>query len=291
MNVIALGFFDGVHIGHAALLKQAAEAAKRLGLTSCALKFDIQPRQLTSGTGDPLINTSTDREYLLKQHVEHVITLHFDDHLMHMSPHTFINDVIKPNAAHVVAGHDFRFGFKGEGTPEFLADECTKLGIGCDIIPCVELDGMTASSSLIRKLIAEGEMEKAVRFLGHAHILSGTVGYGKKIGTSIGSPTVNLEIPKNVVKPLYGVYLTCTFAKGQLFPSVTNIGTRPTVTQNDRPNAETTIFGFSGDLYGENIRVEFLKFMREEKKFESVEELRAQIQQDISNALDLHNHG
>lgn len=290
MNAIALGFFDGVHIGHAALLKQAAEVSARLGLISCALKFDIQPRQLTSGAGDPLINTSTDREYLLKQHVERVITLHFDEHLMHMSPHNFIADVIKPHAAHVVAGHDFRFGFKGEGTPEFLAKECEKLKIGCDIIPCVELEGTTASSTLIRKLIVQGEMEKAVRFLGHAHILSGMVRYGKKLGTSIGSPTVNLEIPDGVVRPAYGVYLTRTFVNGQLLPSVTNVGVRPTVTQNSRPNAETTIFGYSGDLYGENIRVEFIKFMREEKRFESVELLREQIQRDIQNALDLHNN-
>jgi riboflavin kinase/FMN adenylyltransferase len=290
MNVIALGFFDGVHIGHAALLKQTATVSSRLGLSSCAMTFDIQPKQFIYGESEPLINTADDREYLLRQYVQRVLTLNFDERLMRMEPRDFISEIIKPNAAHVIAGEDFRFGHKGAGTSANLVNECEKLGIGCDIVPLAAVDGTTASSTLVRRLIAEGDMERAIRFLGHAHILSGIVKHGQKLGTSIGSPTVNIEIPKHIVKPAYGVYLTHAFVCGQLFPSITNVGVRPTVAKSEIncPNAETTIFGFSGDLYGEHIRIEFLKFMREERCFDSIESLKAQIAQDINTAKSLH---
>jgi riboflavin kinase/FMN adenylyltransferase len=284
MFVIALGFFDGVHIGHAALLNKTAEIAKKLGLLSCASTFDVQPKN------EPLINTAEDREFLLNQYVQHVITLRFDEKLMRTEPRDFIAEHIKPIAAHVVAGEDFRFGYKGAGTSAFLAEECEKHGIGCDIMPIVSPDGTPAGSTLIRRLIAEGEMEHAVKILGHPHILSGTVKHGKKLGTSIGSPTVNINVPEQIVKPAYGVYLTRTFACGQLFPSLTNVGVRPTVAANNCPNAETTIFGFSGNLYGEHIRLEFLEFMREERRFDSIEKLKSQIAADIETALHLHNN-
>jgi len=288
MNVIALGFFDGVHIGHAALLNQTVSVSNRLGLDSCALTFDVQPKQFISGKGEPLLNTTQDREYLLKQYVQRVLTLRFDDFLMRMEPQIFIAEKIKPSAAHVVVGEDFRFGYKGEGTSTLLAMECKKFGIGCDIVPLIALDSTTVGSTLIRRLIADGSMEDAVRFLGHAHILSGTVKHGRRLGTTIGAPTVNIEIPEHIVKPAYGVYLTRTFACGQRFPSITNIGVRPTVAENNRPNTETTIFGFSGDLYGEQIRIEFIKHMRNEKRFDSVDRLKAQIARDIETAKEMH---
>ncbi|MCL2081098.1 MAG: riboflavin biosynthesis protein RibF [Oscillospiraceae bacterium] len=289
MYVLALGFFDGVHIGHAALLDHAAAVAERLGLDSCALTFDAHPRQVISGKPEPLINTVQDREYLLRRHVKNVITLRFDERVMRMAPGAFIRETIKPLAAHVVAGADFRFGYNGTGTSEYLAAECKKLGIGCDVVPIVSLDGVPAGSTLIRRLIAKGNMEAAVRLLGHPHILSGPVEHGRRLGASIGAPTVNLNLPDGIVRPAYGVYLTRVFARGRLLNSVTNTGVRPTVAENGRPNAETTIFGFSGDLYGEHIRVEFLKFMRPEKRFCSVEALRSQIAGDVEAALAEHS--
>ena len=288
MNVLTLGFFDGVHIGHAALLNRAADLSARLGLTSCALTFDIQPGRLTKNDRSPLINTLADREFLLKKYVKRIITLRFDEKMMNMNPLDFISDIIAPNAAHVVVGFDCRFGRGGLGTPELLAKECKRLNIGCDIIPPVTLDGAKVSSTLIRELIANGKTEEAVRHLGHPHILSGLVSHGKGLGSAIGAPTVNIELPDDIVKPLFGVYLTQIFAKGKMWQSVTNVGVRPTVSQNGRPNAETTIFGFSGDLYDTEIRLEFLQFLRSEKQFNSIDELAGQIAADIDEAKRLH---
>ena len=177
-----------------------------------------------------------------------------------------------------MAGHDFHFGYKGEGNPRRLRDLCRELGVGCDIIPKVELDGITVSSTYIRTLLAQGEMERADRFLGHPHVLTDTVSHGKRLGSALGFPTVNLRFQPGVLVPAHGVYATRVyFENGESRPAVTNVGVRPTVDDQGAVNVEGFILDFDGNLYGQTIRMEFYQYLRGERKFPSLEALRAEV--------------
>jgi len=277
-RVIALGFFDGVHIGHGALLRRVSQVAKELGAIPAALTFDRLPKH---GADTLLLGTAEDRRLLMEQlyGIEEVDVLTFDRAMMEMPWQQFVTDVLanRFSAAHVVAGHDFRFGHKGEGNPEKLEALCGELGIGCDIIGRVELDGVTVSSTHIRTLIQQGEMEEACRFLGHPHVLSGEVVHGKALGRTIGIPTANLIPPANLLMPAFGVYATRVVTEEGSYPAVTNVGERPTVDDGNTVTVEPWILDFEGDLYGRIIRVEFYKKLRGERKFASLEELQAEI--------------
>ena len=178
-------------------------------------------------------------------------------------------------AVHVVAGHDFHFGYRGEGSPQRLAEKCARLGLGCDVIPKVELDGVTISSTHIRTLVEAGELEQATRFLGHPHMLSGTVVHGNEIGRTLGSPTANLPVPQGVIAPGFGVYATRVVLPDGARPAVTNVGVRPTVSSAGQAViVEPWILDYRGDLYGRDIRVEFHARLRPERKFPSLQALR-----------------
>ena len=284
---IALGFFDGVHVGHGALIKRACEAAEEKGLTPAVLTFDTHPMSKITGISEPMLTSETDREGVLERcfGVKDVIVLPFDDDMMHMHWRTFAEYIIeKFSAEYLICGHDYTFGYKGEGKAEMLREICSEKGIGCDIIPPVMLDGVRVSSTLIRNLIAQGDMETANRNLGHAHVLTDIVREGKKLGRTIGSPTVNMQFEKGVIVPKYGVYATkVCLEDGSVYLGVTNVGIRPTVENTDNVNAETYILNFSGDLYGKKMRIEFHKFIRPEMKFANVDELKAQIQRDAAS--------
>ena len=281
-RVIALGFFDGVHRGHGALLQKVGEVAFREGYIPAAVTFDHHPKDLIPGAQKvPLLNTPEDREWLMRREygIREVIVLPFDAHMRDMYWRDFVAELLvkKYNAAHLVAGHDFHFGRKGEGNPERLKAICSELGLGCDIIGKVELDGITVSSTHIRALMEAGDMEGAERFLGHPHILSGPVVHGKKLGRTIGIPTSNLVIPEGVLTPAFGVYATRVWVGERDFLAVTNVGVRPTVKDGDRVTVEPWILDFDEDIYGQTIRVEFHKHLRGERKFASLDELRAAI--------------
>jgi len=185
------------------------------------------------------------------------------------------------SAVHVVAGHDFHFGYRGEGNPERLKLKCRELGIGCDIIHPVLQDGITVSSTYIRTLVAQGEMERARAFLGHPHTLSETVAHGKKLGSALGFPTVNLRIPAGVVVPAHGVYATRIWVDGTAHMAVTNVGSRPTVDDGESLTVEGFLLDFEGDLYDKTVRVEFYKFLRPEEKFPTLDALRAEIMRNV----------
>lgn len=286
-RVIALGFFDGVHRGHGALLKRVGEVAAQTGYIPAAVTFDHHPKDLIPGARKvPLINTPEDREWLMHRlyGVGEVIILPFDAHMRDMDWRDFVTEVLvkEHHAAHLVAGHDFHFGRRGEGKPERLRAICGELGLGCDIIGKVELDGITVSSTHIRSLMEGGDMEGAEHFLGHPHILSGPVVHGKQLGRTIGIPTANLLIPEGVLTPAYGVYASCVRVGERAYAAVTNVGVRPTVDDGDRVTVEPWILDFDGDLYGQVIRVEFHKRLRGERRFASLDELRAAILQNAA---------
>ena len=281
-RVIALGFFDGVHRGHGALLSRVAQAARELGATPAAVTFDTHPENLILGSPMPLISSPLDRAELMRRYygIRDVIVAHFDERMMHMPWREFVTDYLvgENGAVYLVAGHDFHFGYKGEGNPERLRELCGELGIGCDIIPKVERDHITISSTYIRTLVAQGEMERANEFLGHPHTLTDTVAHGKKLGSTLGFPTVNLRFQPGVLVPAHGVYATKVwFENGESRPAVTNIGVRPTVDDGDKVTVEGFILDFCGDLYGQTVRMEFYRRLRGERKFDSLEALKEEV--------------
>ena len=286
-TVIALGFFDGVHRGHGALLRKAAERAGELDAAPAVFTFDRSPKEFVTGKPVLLINSNDDRRDIIRRvyGIQRVIFAPFDREMMTMPWQDFITELLvkQYGAVHLVAGHDYRFGHKNEGTVERLREKCRELGLGCDIIPKVELEGITVSSTYIRTLLEQGDVERAALFLGHPHCLSQTVRHGQRLGRTIGIPTVNLAVPAHVLTPERGVYITRVFLPdGRSCPGVTNVGTRPTVTDGDTVSVETYLLGFDGDLYGQTVRLEFHKRLRGEVKFPSLEALRQEILRNVA---------
>ena len=247
-RVIALGFFDGVHLGHGALLRRAAEEAALRGCTPAVFTFDRPPKEVVTGVPCPLINSPEDRRDLVRRlyRIQDVLMVPFDREMM--------------------------------TTPW---DDVLVRILGCDIIPKVEVAGITVSSTYIRRLVELGQISRANRFLGHPHTLTGTVRHGRGIGSSQLFPTANLIIPPHVLVPSHGVYATrATLEDGSCYAAVTNVGTRPTVQNGSDITVEACLLDFQGDLYGKQLRLEFYEHLRQEVRFDSLDALRAQIQSD-----------
>ena len=284
-RVIALGFFDGVHLGHGALLRRAVEEAKKRGCESAVFTFDRPPKEVITGVPCPLINSPEDRAALVKRlyGIDEMLMVPFDDEMRTTPWDRFVTDILvgRYGAVHLVAGHDHHFGHKNQGSPELLREKCAELGLGCDIIPAVTIGGITVSSTHIRKLLEEGNVETARAFLGHPHVLTQTVGHGRQLGRTIGIPTANLVAPPHVLLPRRGVYAAkITLPDGRAFGGVTNVGVRPTVNNGQDVTVEPWILDFDGDLYGQAIRVEFYRRLRDERKFDSLAALKSQIETD-----------
>ena len=300
-RVIALGFFDGVHIGHSALLRRTTEVAASIGAEPSVLSFDTHPGTVVSGRPVPLICDAAARVDLIKRlhGITGVIFVHFNEETMNMPWDVFVASMKNElGASHLIAGHDFRFGRGGEGNAEKLSAFCAENGMGCDIVQPVSLDGAVVSSTRIRALIADGDMPAANALLGHPHILLGTVETGYRLGRTLGTPTINMRFSENVIVPRFGVYATKVYYEGGERLAVTNIGVRPTVgagqaitaesfgSVKDRPaiTVESFLLDFEGDLYGHEVRVEFFEFLRPEIKFPNLDALKDQIQRDASSA-------
>ncbi len=285
-RVIALGFFDGVHLGHGALLRRAVQCADRLNAIPATVTFDAHPQQTIFGQGAPLLTTPTDRAELMRSlyGIRDVIIAHFDDALMHTDWQDFVTDFLvqRNRAVHLVVGHDFHFGYMGKGDPEKLQALCAELGLGCDVIEPVRMEGRVISSTYIRTLIAQGEMDRAAQFLGHFHGLSGVVRHGKKLGTRLGFPTANLHIPVGCITPAFGVYAARFRVDGIWYPAATNIGVRPTVDNGNHVTVESTLLDFDGSLYEKHVCVEFCKHLRPERRFDTPDALREQVMTDIA---------
>lgn len=284
-RAIALGFFDGIHVGHKALLDKTVQRAKENGLTPAIISFDTHPDNMVTGQKVGLINTPFDRAGVVKRvaGITDIIVLHFDEKLMRMDWEDFINWLINDfNASYLVAGYDFHFGYMGKGNPERLKKKCEELGIGCDIVPKVTIDGDTVSSTAIRALLKNGETEKANEYLGHPFCYSDYVIYGYKLGRRLGFPTINMEYSDDLVPIAHGVYAAKAYLPdGSEYNAIANVGVKPTVGGENRVSVETNLFDYSGNLYGERVRIDFYKFIRPEKKFSDVDKLKEQVFKDI----------
>ena len=285
-TVIALGFFDGVHRGHGALLEKTVQRAQELGAEPVVFTFDRPPKEVVTGKPVFLLNSPEDRQELMKRiyGIDRVLLAPFDREMMTLPWDAFVEQklVRDLNAVHLVAGHDYHFGYKNQGDPQLLQEKCRELGLGCDIIPKVEVDGITVSSTYIRQLVESGDVERAAHFLGHRHCMTQTVGHGQRIGRTIGIPTVNLAVPGHVLVPKHGVYVSRVYLPGgKSYAGVTNVGTRPTVSDSCTVSVETSLLDFQGDLYGQRLRLEYCRRLRDEEKFGSLEQLRDMIRKNI----------
>ena len=228
-TIYALGFFDGVHAGHQALLKECCRLAAETGCDTGAITFRDHPDALVFGAPPVLINTG-----------------------------------------------------------QLLLNYCRAAGLPGAVVPEQTVDGTRVSSTHIRTLLEQGSMEEANRFLGHPQMLTGTVVHGRHLGSTLGIPTANLPYPDGLVVPRKGVYAARVCLGGTRYPAVTNVGTRPTVSGKNL-NVESWILGYDGDLYEKEITVEFLKFLRPERKFDSLEQMKAEIQKNARETLEFLN--
>lgn len=287
-RAMALGFFDGVHIGHAALLDKTKQRAAEIDAMPSVLTFDVHPDTLVFNAEVPLINSAIGRKDIINRcfGIDNVVFIHFNQKVMHMDWREFIDELINElDIAWLVVGHDFCFGYKGLGTAPRLKEYCAEKGVGCDIIEPVCRDGIVVSSTEIRKLIQNGEIEKANEYLGHPHMLSDTVRSGYHLGTKMGTPTINMKIPEGVIIPRHGVYAAKVILDdGSEHISVTNVGVRPTVSDADAVSVESFILDFDGNLYDKQARVEFFSFLRDERKFDDISSLGEQIKCDAEEA-------
>ena len=289
-RVIALGFFDGVHLGHQALLRRAVERAEQMNLSSAVFTFDRSPKEFVTGIKVPLLTTNEERSATIRRlfPVETVIVEPFDEQMMTMPWEDFVLMLAqKYRAGWLVAGHDFRFGHKNAGTPDLLREKAAQLGMGCDIIPAVTLGGETVSSTLIRALLRDGEVERACELMGHPYTITGQVLHGKGLGRTIGAPTLNVIPADGLLIPAYGVYAARVSVDGRQYEAVTNVGVRPTVDENGGVTVESHLLDVNEQLYGRECRVEFLKLLRIEQKFADLGALQAQIARDVAAAREV----
>ena len=285
--IYALGFFDGVHLGHQQLLKECCRLANEHGCSTAAITFDRHPKSLFTDKPTVLISTIPDRKLLLQRYgIESVRVLPVIHEIMNLPWQEFIQILLDDGAAGFVCGDDFRFGCRGEGSAEKLMAFCGEKGLPCTIVPEQTVGSIRISSTYIRRQIETGDMATAVKFLGHPYTLTGTVVHGQKLGRKLGIPTANLHLPAGLGIPKFGVYACRILIEGTYYPAVTNIGTRPTV-EGQGITVEPWILDYSGDLYGREITIEFFKFLRPEQKFPSLDALQAEIHRNAEETRTL----
>lgn len=281
-QVIALGFFDGVHLAHGRLLEKTRQLADELGCGAAALTFDRSP-----GKNGGLLTTVPERERLMRERygMDTVLCAAFTESFRNMPWQEFLTEfLIRQNhAAALVCGWDFRCGRGGEGTASLLSGAAASLGVPTEILPCMEIDGTVVSAAHIRGLLQSGDAETASRFLGRPYRLCGTVEHGKAFGRTMGTPTANLRTEPGLLLPGNGVYAVRGNPGGGETYGVCNIGTRPTV-DGAGVTVEVWFPEFSGELYGQSLCLDFCRRLRGEQRFSSPEELRVQILSDAETA-------
>ncbi|MCL1982283.1 MAG: bifunctional riboflavin kinase/FAD synthetase [Clostridiales bacterium] len=291
-TAIALGNFDGVHVGHQELMERTVKAAKAANLKSAVFTFSNHPRNLLSkGQTVKNILYPEEKAAVIKAFgVDYMFNVPFDDEMRCMSAVEFIDKILlmKLKMQEVCCGFNFKFGHKSSGSAETLVSEGAKGHFRTHVLGPVIIGGEVVSSSRIRECIEQGDVVRCMRFMGRRYSIGGEVVVGNRLGKTIGFPTSNLIVDDSMVSPANGVYITYCTHNGKRYPSVTNVGTKPTVGEFSK-NMETHIFDFDKELYGKTILVEFIKKTRDEKKFESMDALAEQIKQDCIIAKDYHS--
>ena len=287
-GAVALGFFDGLHIGHAAVVSRTLSYQQE-GLCPCVFTFTMDGGHPAAKSTANALTTERQKEQLLESWGVRLVLCPDFSEFHAMEPESFVDEILvrRLNANAACCGEDFRFGKKAAGDVGQLAALCQARGIRLDVVPPVTFEGERVSSTRIRHLLGEGRVGDANRMLGRAFGYDFTVVRGKQLGRKLDSPTINQRLPDGFVPLRHGVYASVSFAGGAWHPSVTNIGLRPTVEDTTAVNSETYICGFSGDLYGARVEVRLLAFLRPEQRFPSVEALRARIHADAEASVPI----
>lgn len=283
-SAIALGNFDGIHTGHAAVINEAV-SQKNNGLTPYVLIFDEHPQHILSAKMPKQLLTGGSFRRIADSMGFGIIKITFDE-VKDMSPEEFVKNILvdRLDACFISCGFNYRFGKNGEGNTQILSSLCKKYNIELSVTDAVSFDGAPVSSTRIRTEIEHGSIENANKMLGRPFTYDFEVVDGDKRGRTMGFPTMNQYFPDNFIVPKYGVYASQAFVDGKWYPAITNIGIRPTI-GNSMPRSETHIIGFSGDLYAENVPVALLSYIREEIRFNSLDELIYRIKQDKKKAI------
>jgi riboflavin kinase/FMN adenylyltransferase len=287
--VLAIGNFDGVHRGHQALLRAASAIGRELGAPAGALIFEPHPREFFHPEEPHFHLTPLPQKLAIfdRLGLDIAVVLPFDAQLAALSADEFVDRVIVDGlgARHVVIGHDFFFGRNRGGTPETMQAAASRAGFGLTVIPPVAEDGEVFSSSAIRLRLAQGDVRGAARLLGREWRVAGTVVGGAKRGTGLGFPTANIPLPRGTALG-HGIYAVRVHIDGEVHDGAAYLGTRPTY-DNGMPVLEVFLLDFDGDLYGRDIEVEFVDFIRADRKFDTSEALIAQMQADCARARDI----
>ena len=284
--VATIGNFDGVHLGHKTIIDQVKEKAQALGVPSVVMMFEPQPREFFEGTEAPprLMPFRQKFEALLAEGVDVVVCIHFDSRFRSYSAMDFVEDILIEGLGvrHLVVGDDFRFGCDRAGDFNLLEQVGETRGFTVENTRTVTIDGKRVSSTRVRNALNVNGLEQAERLLGHPYRIHGRVVYGRQLGRQIGAPTANILLHR--MPALRGVYVVrARTDAGQWLDGVANIGLRPTV-DGKRPSLEVHLLDFAGTLYGQHLEVVFRHGLRDEVKFDSVDELRQQIARDFEQA-------
>lgn len=286
-SVITIGNFDGLHRGHQVLIKKTTEYAKENNISSIVFTFKNHPVNYFKPNSVKNIITNYEKIELLKSmNVDYIINIPFDEYMTKISGHDFVKEVLLDTlgAKKIIVGHDFTFARNKEGNINLLKELSKIYGFELEIVNSIKLDNIRVSSTNIRELISNGDVEKAYKYLGRYYKLSGEVIHARKIGRTIGFPTANISIDKNMIVPKVGIYATKVYIDGEIYYGATNVGYNPTVNGKNL-SIETNILEFNDDIYGKIITIEFLERIRDEKKFNGIEELKNQLQKDTNYVL------
>lgn len=285
---LSIGNFDGVHLGHQKIISEVKNIAAAKNLSSAILSFEPHPVAFFKGNSaiDFRINSLAQKlKNFSDQKIDYTILLSFNQQTAQIKAEDFVEQILVKalNIRHLSVGYDFIFGKNREGNFSLLEQMAPQFGFELSEISAFSNSGEICSSSLIRRLISEGKVKAANQFLGRKFTICGVVNEGRKLAAKIGFPTANLKAKPHIIKPKFGVYKTVVFipSLNKKFPAITNFGIKPTISEDNIPLFETHILNFSENLYGKKIVVEFIDFIREERKFESLEALKEQIRQDI----------
>lgn len=285
-NVVTIGAFDGVHLGHQAIMKQVLDKARELGLPSMVITFEPLPREYLQQNVARIQNFREKVLALFAQGIDRVLCLPFNKELTCIPPEDFIHKLLLDalGTRYLVVGDDFRFGNQRAGNTEMLRAAAVTHGFEVKKAHTVEVDGARVSSTRVRKALELGELDEAARLLGRPFAFTGRVRAGEQLGRTLGVPTANIALARRN-SPLEGVYAVTVSGAGlKEQPGVANIGVRPTVNALGRPLLEVHLLDWSGSLYGHRLTVEPKLKLRDEERFENVAALQQQMEQDIQDA-------
>ena len=289
-TAVAIGKFDGLHLGHRKLLQEILKQ-KEDGLKAVVFTFDPSPEIFFGMNPSRELSTNEEKRRLFEEiGIDILVEFPFNKETAATSPEDFVIDILvkRMNAKYVAAGTDLSFGAKGKGNFALMSSLAHHLGFEAHKIDKIERNGKVISSTLIRSLVEKGEMEEAAACLGAPYRITGKIVHGRALGRRIGIPTLNQIPPSDKLLPPFGVYYSEVRADGKVYKGMTNIGTKPTVTQEMKVTVETYLYDFSGDLYGETAEVGLLTFRRPERRFSGVEELKKTMEEDIEAGRIYH---